>query len=140
MPITIISQNQDEAELENGISSFFSKYKLGNLLKKCNARKEKGVPVLDIFKYKMTNVFAKKSIYMQMKTDSFKESFSKNIFYRFLENAKTNWLKFTSLLSKAVIESIEPLTDENRINAFIVDDSLFETFFNLTENREIRSR
>lgn len=66
---------------------------------------------------------------MQMKTDSFKGSFSKNTFYRFLENAKTNWLKFTSLLSKAVIESLEPLTNENRINAFIVDDSLFETFF-----------
>lgn len=126
MPITIISQNQDEKELENSISSFFSKHKLGDLLKRCNARKEKGVPVLDIFKYKMTNVFAKKSMYMQMKTDSFKESFSKNTFYRFLENTKTNWLKFTSLLSKSVIDSIEPLTDENRINAFIVDDSLFE--------------
>jgi len=65
-------------------------------------------------------------MYMQMKTNSYHESFSKNTFYRFLCSAKTNWLRFTTLLSKRVIESLVPLTSEDRINAFIVDDSLFE--------------
>ena len=51
---------------------------------------------------------------------------SKNTFYRFLDSAKTNWLRFTTLLSKKVIESLEPLTSDDRINAFIIDDSLFE--------------
>ena len=31
-------------------------------------------------------------------------------FYRFLNGTKTNWLKFTTLLSKAVADTIEPLT------------------------------
>lgn len=61
-----------------------------------------------------------------MKTKSYRQSFSKNTFYRFLDSAKTNWLRFTTLLSKKVISSLEPLTSEERINAFIVDDSLFE--------------
>ena len=63
---------------------------------------------------------------MQQRTGSFRESFSKNTFYRFLNSTKTNWLKFTTLLSKAVADTIEPLTGSDRINTFVVDDSLFE--------------
>lgn len=55
-----------------------------------------------------------------------KKHFQKILFYRFMNSMKTNWLRFTTLLSKAVIDTIEPLTDTNRINAFVVDDSLFE--------------
>lgn len=126
MPSSILPQNHDEQELYNAISSFFYKFHLGNLLRKCNAQKEKGVPVIQIFKYKLCNVFTDRSMYMQQKTGSYKETFSKNTFYRFMNSMKTNWLCFTTLLSKAVIDTIEPLTDTNRINAFVVDDSLFE--------------
>ena len=126
MLISILPQDQDGQNLFNAISSFFSTFEIGNLLRKCNAQKEKGVPVLDIFKYKLCNVFAGRSMYMQKKTGSFKESFSKNTFYRFLNNPKTNWLRFTTLLSKKVADTIEPLTGDDRINAFVVDDSLFE--------------
>ena len=63
---------------------------------------------------------------MQQRTGAFKESFSKNTFYRFLNSDKINWLRFTSLLSATIInEEIEPLTDEKRVNTFIIDDSLF---------------
>ena len=124
--MTIIPQNQKDEELFNTISRFFKNFQIGDLLRKCNACKQKGVPVLDIFKYKLCNIFSDRSMYMQMKTNSYRESFSKNTFYRFLDSAKTNWLRFTTLLSKKVIGSLEPLTSDNRINAFIVDDSLFE--------------
>ncbi len=124
--MSIIPQNQQDEELFNTISSFFKTFKIGELLRKCNACKQKGVPVLDIFKYKLCNIFSDRSMYMQIKTNSYRESFSKNTFYRFLDSAKTNWLRFTTILSKRVIESLEPLTSDNRINAFIVDDSLFE--------------
>lgn len=126
MPISILPQDQDGQELFNAISSFFHTFGIGNLLRKCNAQKEKGVPVLDIFKYKLCNVFSDRSMYMQQKTGSFREAFSKNTFYRFLNSPKTNWLRFTTLLSKKVVDTIEPLTDETRVNAFVVDDSLFD--------------
>lgn len=126
MPTSILPHNQDDRELYNAISSFFNRFHLGNLLRKCNAQKEKGVPVIRIFKYKLCNVFADRSMYMQQKTGSFRESFSKNTFYRFMNCSKTNWLRFTTLLSKAVVDTLEPLTDKNRINAFVIDDSLFE--------------
>lgn len=126
MPISILPQDKDGQELFNAISTFFSTFRIGNLLHKCNAQKEKGVPVIDIFKYKLCNVFADRSMYMQQKTGSFKESFSKNTFYRFLNSPKTNWLRFTTLLSKKAADAVEPLTSEDRVNAFVVDDSLFE--------------
>lgn len=124
--MTIIPQNQEDEELLNTISKFLKTFRIGDLLRKCNACKQKGVPALDIFKYKLCNIFSDRSMYMQLKTDSYRESFSKNTFYRFLDSAKTNWLRFTTLLSKKVIVSLEPLTSDDRINAFIVDDSLFE--------------
>lgn len=126
MPTSILPQDQDGQELYNAISLFFDKFKIGNLLRKCNAQKEKGVPVIRIFKYKLCNVFAGRSMYMQQKSGSFKEAFSKNTFYRFMNSARTNWMRFTTLLSKAVADTIEPLTDEDRVNTFIIDDSLFE--------------
>ena len=126
MPISILPQDQDGQELFNAISSFFHTFGIGNLLRKCNAQKEKGVPVLDIFKYKLCNVFFDRSMYMQQKTGSFREAFSKNTFYRFLNIPKTNWLRFTTLLSRKVADMVEPLTKEDRVNAFVVDNSLFE--------------
>jgi hypothetical protein len=126
MPNSSLPQDQDGQDLFNAISSFFTRFGVGKLLRKCNAQKEKGVPVLQIFKYKLCNVFSDRSMYMQQKTGSYRESFSKNTFYRFLNGQKTNWLRFTTLLSKAVIDVVEPLTDKDRVNAFVVDDSLFE--------------
>ncbi|MQN00749.1 MAG: hypothetical protein DUD27_07305 [Lachnospiraceae bacterium] len=101
MPTSILPQNQDEQELYNAISSFFRRFKIGDLLRKCNAQKEKGIPVIQIFKYKLCIVFAGRSMYMQQKTGHFHEAFSKNTFYRFLNSTRTNWLRFTTLLSKA---------------------------------------
>ena len=88
MPNSILPQDQDGQDLFNAISSFFCNFGIGNLLRKCNAQKEKGVPILDTFKYKLCNVFSDRSMYMQQKTGSFRESFSKNTFYRFLNSQR----------------------------------------------------
>lgn len=60
MPTSILPQNQDEKELFNAISSFFSRFKIGNLLRACNAQKEKGVPVTRIFLRKKSSAFMEK--------------------------------------------------------------------------------
>ena len=54
-------------------------------------------------------------MYMQQRTGSFKEAFSKNTFYRFLNSSKTNWLRFTSLLAADIVNhDIRDLTDPER--------------------------
>ena len=95
-------------------------------MKKCNGTKEKGVPAISLLRYKLGNIFAGRSMYMQQRTGSFREYFSKNTFYRFLNSSKTNWLRFTSLLAADIVNNdIKKLTDESRKNVFIIDDSLF---------------
>ena len=122
-----ISQNYtEEATLMNCIQRFFTKHHVGKILKKCNGTKEKGVPATSILRYKLENIFVGRSMYMQQKTGSFKENFSKNTFYRFLNSTKTNWLRFTSLLAADIVNNdIRRLTDDTRKNVFIIDDSLF---------------
>ena len=108
-------------------TKFMQRFHLGKLLFKCNAGKEKGIPVMDVFRFLFCMMFSDRSFYMQMKTGTFGEGFSKNTIYRFLNNARTNWQRFTTLLSADIINGfMKPLTDEKRKDVFIVDDSLFD--------------
>ena len=106
----MIPQDQNEHEVFNAIHSFLSHFGIGKLLKTCNAMKQKGVPIMDVFKYKLCNAFTDRSMYMQMQTGVFNEDFSKNTVYRFMNDPKVNWLRFTSMLSRKAAESLEPLT------------------------------
>ena len=53
--------------------------------------------------------------------------FAKDSVYRFVKSANINWLRFTTMLSSRIVSTtIEKLTDEERINVLIVDDTMFE--------------
>ena len=119
--MSILPQNHtDEVALLDCVQKFFSKHHVGKLLKQCNGTKEKGVSAVSLLKYKLGNIFVGKSMYMQQRTGSFKEDFSKNTFYRFLNSTKTNWLRFTSLLAAEIVNNdIKLLTDDTRKNVFI---------------------
>lgn len=82
---------------------------------------------MKLFIYILCNVFRDRSMYMQKRTGSFRENFSKNAYYRFLRNARSNWLRFTTLLSEKIInEHLRSLTSKDRVDCFVVDDSLYE--------------
>ncbi len=108
-------------------TKFMKRFHIGRLLFRCNAGKEKGIPAMDIFRYLFCMMFSDRSIYMQMKTGIFEGTFSKNTIYRFLNDVRINWQRFTTLLSADIIcRFMKPLTDEKRKDVFIVDDSLFD--------------
>ncbi len=117
-----IPQNHfDENDLIDCVQRFFSKHHVGKLLARCNGMKEKGVSPVSLLRYKLSNIFVGRSMYMQQRTGSFKEDFSKNTFYRFLNSVKTNWLRFTSLLAADIVNNdLKDLTDDNRKNVFIM--------------------
>ena len=123
---SIPQNHSDEKALVDCVQRFFSKHHVGKLLAKCNGMKEKGVSLVSLLRYKLSNIFVGRSMYMQQRTGSFKEAFSKNTFYRFLNSTRTNWLRFTSLLAADIINNdIRNLTNQERKNVFIIDDSLF---------------
>ncbi len=124
--MTMLTQIPDDVQVCTTISAFMKRFEIGKLLKLCNAYKEKGVPAVKLFIFMLQKVFADRSMYMQMKTGRWTEDFSKNTYYRFLNNAKVNWERFTRLLAGKVIrEAIQPLTSEERKDVFIVDDTLY---------------
>ena len=108
------------------ITHFFQRFHVGDILRKCNAYKEHGIPVIAVFLYLFQLVFRNRSMYMDMQSEK-APSFCKDTIYRLKNSIHINWVRFTTLLSAAVIEkAIEPLTDGDRRNAFIIDDSIFE--------------
>lgn len=126
--MNIIPQSDEkEQELNSSITNFLKEYKISRLLRICHAEKEKGISALDVFRFLFCLVFSDRSMYMQMKTGKFTASFSKNTVYRFLASPKTNWLRFTTMLSETVVNHfMQKLTDEEREDVFIFDDTLYE--------------
>ena len=124
----IITQNyENDKKVSSAITNFFKKYKVSSILKDSNAYKTKGIPVINLFQYLFSLIFANRSMYMNMLTGKHNESFAKDTVYRFLNSTSINWMNFTSLLSaKIATSNITKLTDEKRVNVLIIDDTMFE--------------
>ena len=113
-------------DISSRIATFFSRFRIGSILRQCNAYKEQGVPVLTVMMYLFQLVFRNRSMYIDMQTGN-AGAFGKDTVYRFRNSTRFNWTRFTTLLSAAVIhDAIDPLTSDERKSAFIIDDSLFE--------------
>ena len=123
-----ITQNYvNDKNVNSSIINFFKNYKIASVLKISNAYKQKGVPVVALFQYLFRLIFTNRSMYMNMLTGKHIEGFAKDTIYRFLNSISINWMRFTSLLSaKIVSTTIEKLTNDDRVNVLILDDTMFE--------------
>lgn len=106
--------------------AFFQRYQLCDILRKSNAYKQQGVSVMAIMSYLFCLVFRNRSMFVDMQSSK-APNFRKDTVYRFKNATHINWMHFTTLLSANIIgTTLEPLTSENRRNAFVVDDTIFE--------------
>mgnify|MGYP005813833093 CR=1 FL=1 len=123
-----ITQNYvSDKNVNSSIINFFKCYKVASVLKNSNAYKQKGVPVAALFQYLFTLIFLNRSMYMNMLTGKHTEGFAKDTIYRFLNSISINWMRFTSLLSARIVSTtIEKLTNDDRVNVLILDDTMFE--------------
>lgn len=122
-----ISQNDlDAKQINDSTANFFKRFRISAILKTVNAKKSKGSRPVDIVKYLFSLAFRNKSMYMDLMLGKTEASFGKDTIYRFMKNISINWLRFTTLLAAKISnEVIVPATSEDRVNAFIVDDSTF---------------
>ena len=59
-----IPRKTDDGNSVSGFATkFMKRFQLGKLLFKCNAGKEKGIPVMDIFRYLFCMMFSDRSIF-----------------------------------------------------------------------------
>lgn len=126
--MAIVSQvaENEKRETEGTVASFFQEFQIGKLLRRCLAEKQKGVSALSVFLYLFCQLFSDRSMYMQLKLNRWVENFHKDTVYRFLNQGRTNWERFSVELSAKVVETLRPLTDDARKDVFIIDDSLYE--------------
>ncbi|NMB34637.1 MAG: transposase, partial [Clostridium sp.] len=124
----IITQDfQNDKVVSTSIRGFFKKYRISTLLRESNAYKSKGIPVIAIFQYLFMLVFTNRSMYMNILMGTHTVNFAKDTVYRFMNSVHINWIRFTTLLSTLIAtKTITELTDENRINVLILDDTQFE--------------
>lgn len=122
---SIISNNNENKKLNFTVNKFFYNYKIGDILKQCNFRKEKGFSCIRILKFIFMLVFSGKNLFRTLDSENSTE-FSKDTVYRFLNSPNFNWRKFLLLLSSSAIKNfLNPLTSKDRVNVLIVDDSLY---------------
>lgn len=115
-----------ENDLASIIKAFFISFNIGTLLKNAGAYKTKGIPVVAVFQQLFTMVFTHKSLFRALHSDE-TDNIAKDTFYRFLNSCNTNWRRFVHFLAGKVIrEKLENLTGPERVNVFIVDDTLYE--------------
>ena len=114
-------------ELTTAADAFFRRFKLCSVLKRANAYKSRGIPAVTVFQGLFNLVFNNRSLFMDLKTGTNYSKTGKDTFYRFINSCSVNWMRFTSLLAERIINSmVTKLTDENRVNVCIVDDTLYE--------------
>lgn len=124
---SITQDNQNDKKISASICKFFKKYKIYSCLKAANAYKNKGISVIEIFQYLFCLIFENRSMYMNMLMNKENKLFSKDTVYRFLNASHINWIRFTSLLAARIAtEEITGLTDDERVNVLIIDDTMFE--------------
>jgi hypothetical protein len=64
---------------------------------------------------------------MDILTGKTEKDFAKDTVYRFMKSININWMQFTTLLAGRIIDdSINDLTNSNRVNVLIIDDTTFE--------------
>ncbi|APV48042.1 transposase [Lactobacillus delbrueckii subsp. bulgaricus] len=126
---------KNEPQISRSVEKFFKDYKVMELLRRCGLRKSKGIPLWSVLSYIFSNVFRDRSMYMQQKSGKCTAGFSKNTYYRFMQNPHINWLRLTILLAERIVNGhLKDLTSDQRADCFVFDDSLYsKTGYKKTE-------
>ncbi|MHA7080034.1 IS4 family transposase, partial [Lactobacillus delbrueckii subsp. lactis] len=93
---------ENDPKIACSVEKFFKDYKVMELLRVCGLRKSEGIPLWSILSYIFSNVFRDRSMYMQQRSGKCTSGFSKNTYYRFMQNPHINWLRFTILLAEKI--------------------------------------
>ena len=115
-----------EQEAIESINHFFKKFSVGCALKKANAYKKKGISVLSIVRYEVQLIYMQLSMYR----DSINEEKSvignsRDAVYRLMRSNFINWSVFVITIASKVCLWVNTLTSDNRLTAFVLDDTMY---------------
>lgn len=119
----MINHTEENSQLESRLFSVIRELKIAQILRQANIRKSAGFDVFGIFLTLFSIVFLERSLSRTLRQKASGNYYSKNTYYRFLNNDSFNWNKFLLLLSAKVTSFFSGLTDSSRCGLFVIDDS-----------------
>ena len=125
--MTSISENFiEEKDLDNKINNFFKRFRLSQVMRRCNFVKEQGIACIVVFQFIFNLIFAREKLNPNLEINKDNKAFDKDVVYRFLACEKYNWMKFLIIIAISIIMYIDSLTGKDRKNVLIWDDSYFD--------------
>lgn len=117
---------------------FFKQFKLNQILRRCNAVKQRGASTYMVFSFLVGLVFTGKNFYRLIQTQPEKVPFGKDTVYRFMDSPSINWEGIVTQTALTVLDTVDKLTSKDRKSALIFDDSSF--YRNRSKKVELLSR
>lgn len=126
----MINHNDDFENQECKINCEFGEaireLQISKLLTKSNIKGKNGKSFYEVFQFLLLLVFQNCNMFHFLNSKKRDTAFSKNTYYRFLNNTRFNWYKFITLLSTKVIAYFDTLTKPERVMCLVLDDSVVE--------------
>ena len=117
---------QKQPMFDTAISKIFTELKISKLLCNANIEKRTGVTTIKVL-YDLFHIpFLMLSTVNLFVRNQFEEAISKNVYYRFLENAKYNWYFFIMSLSSSIEKKISATEKVKSDKVFVIDDTMTE--------------
>lgn len=123
---------QKQPMFDTAISKAFTDLKISRLLHNANIEKRTGITTTKVV-YDLFHIpFLTLSTVCLFVRNQFEDAVSKNVYYRFLENAKYNWYFFIMALSGSIEKKISG--EDKSEKMFVVDDTITEITGRMVES------
>lgn len=118
--------NNDNPEIQCKFGEAVKELGISRLFRESNIRKKKGGSVYEIFQFLLLFVFQNCNLFHFLNSKKQDMAFSKNTYYRFLNEPRYNWQRFLTLLSARVVACFSALTRRERVKCLVLNDSVIE--------------
>jgi len=123
---TILSGFKENVQTHSHIVNFIKRFQVMDALNASKINKVKGYSLALLVQFLLGLAFTCKNLYRYLEQVKNERPFSKNLIYRFFDNPNANWQLFLLKLGSSIINDyMNPLTDTDRTNVLIFDDSLY---------------
>jgi len=124
--LIMIAQKEQKNQLPKEIQPAFKELKVLQHLRNSGFKKKFGFSCAYLFQIIFVLIFHHKNWFRLLETERGELFPGKDAVYRFLNHSGYAWRRFLTALSAETVKKVCSLTSNQRVTAFIVDDSMFE--------------
>lgn len=122
----MLQQNSLSVKSEQSLIRILSALQVGQILRTVGIKKSFGFSSLAVFQLVFTLVFQGRNLFRLLQSEQGQSLPGKDTIYRFLNYPKYAWRNFLHCLSLSVVRYFDGLTSSDRVQVFIVDDSVLQ--------------